>query len=40
VTKRFHPIRQIGFLANISHELRTPLNSIDGFIHLMLRQQN
>ena len=28
------------FLANISHELRTPLNSIDGFIHLMLRQQN
>ncbi len=28
------------FLANISHELRTPLNSIDGFIHLMLRQDN
>ncbi|WP_454667396.1 GacS-like sensor histidine kinase [Acinetobacter calcoaceticus] len=28
------------FLANISHELRTPLNSIDGFIHLLLRQQN
>ncbi|MEB3767438.1 ATP-binding protein [Acinetobacter sp. MD2] len=28
------------FLANISHELRTPLNSIDGFIHLMLRQNN
>ncbi|MEN8280514.1 GacS-like sensor histidine kinase [Acinetobacter gerneri] len=28
------------FLANISHELRTPLNSIDGFIHLMLRQGN
>ncbi|MBF7683601.1 response regulator [Acinetobacter sp. B5B] len=28
------------FLANISHELRTPLNSIDGFIHLMLRQSN
>lgn len=28
------------FLANISHELRTPLNSIDGFIHLMLRQHN
>ena len=28
------------FLANISHELRTPLNSIDGFIHLMLRQEN
>lgn len=28
------------FLANISHELRTPLNSIDGFIHLMLRQAN
>ncbi len=26
------------FLANISHELRTPLNSIDGFIHLLLRQ--
>ncbi len=28
------------FLANISHELRTPLNSIDGFIHLLLRQGN
>ena len=28
------------FLANISHELRTPLNSIDGFIHLLLRQDN
>ena len=28
------------FLANISHELRTPLNSIDGFIHLMIRQDN
>ena len=28
------------FLANISHELRTPLNSIDGFIHLLLRQRN
>ena len=28
------------FLANISHELRTPLNSIDGFIHLLLRQQS
>ena len=28
------------FLANISHELRTPLNSIDGFIHLLLRQEN
>ncbi len=28
------------FLANISHELRTPLNSIDGFIHLLLRQPN
>lgn len=28
------------FLANISHELRTPLNSIDGFIHLLLRQSN
>lgn len=28
------------FLANISHELRTPLNSIDGFIQLLLRQQN
>lgn len=28
------------FLANISHELRTPLNSIDGFIHLLLRQKN
>lgn len=28
------------FLANISHELRTPLNSIDGFIHLMLRQDS
>ncbi len=28
------------FLANISHELRTPLNSIDGFIHLMLGQDN
>lgn len=28
------------FLANISHELRTPLNSIEGFIQLLLRQQN
>lgn len=28
------------FLANISHELRTPLNSIDGFVHLLLRQGN
>ncbi|WP_163122517.1 GacS-like sensor histidine kinase [Acinetobacter portensis] len=28
------------FLANISHELRTPLNSIDGFIHLLLRQKS
>lgn len=28
------------FLANISHELRTPLNSIDGFIHLLLKQKN
>ncbi len=28
------------FLANISHELRTPLNSIDGFIHLLLRQRS
>jgi two-component system, NarL family, sensor histidine kinase BarA len=28
------------FLANISHELRTPLNSIDGFIHLLLRQDS
>lgn len=28
------------FLANISHELRTPLNSIDGFINLLLRQDN
>ena len=27
-------------MANISHELRTPLNSIDGFIHLLLRQGN